>query len=206
MITLFTTPHTLLTCRGRLAQIEDLNGFKHELGHSLGLPHTGRVNNDDGVGDNTTPMGYCPRCIYNSIDQLRLGWSRALPIVDWSTISGTSQVKLPALSDLAAYNELGVVVIRLQDQTEPAVPGGNTRYIYVSYRVTKGQDKDLPPKYDGSATFVHGGNSLTWILGWVKDGQAYVNTPNRMLIRQDSSNVTEARITICKWVTASSEC
>lgn len=158
-----------------------------------------------GYGDGTTPMGFCPRCIYSSVDQLRMGWSRALPVVDWTMFTGTTILILPALSDAAAFRDLGVVQIRLTTPTDPGVPGGTTSHIYLSYRVAKNQDLSLPAKYS-QATSVHGFNGDTWLLAWPKNGQAYVNTANKMVVRQDSGDSTSARVMLCKWVSAQSEC
>lgn len=158
-----------------------------------------------GYGDGSTPMGFCTKCIYSSIDQLRLGWSRALPPVDWALFNGSSTVTLPALTDAAAFRDLGVVQIRLSNPTEPGVPGGRANTIYLSYRVKKAQDDALPDKYS-QATSVHASNGDSWILAWPKTGQAYVNTANKMVIRQDSGDANQARVTICKWVTAQRDC
>lgn len=158
-----------------------------------------------GYGDDTTPMGYCPRCIYSAVDQLRLGWSRALPVVDWALFSGSTAVNLPALSDAAAFQRLGVVQIRLSNPSDPGVPGELTRHIWLSYRVTKNQDASLPEEYS-MATSVHGYNDDAWLLAWPKTGQAYVNAANKMVVRQDAGDVNTARVTLCKWVTVQSEC
>lgn len=156
-------------------------------------------------GDDTTPMGFCPRCIYNAVDQMRLGWSRALPVVDWSMFTGTTILNLPALSDTAAFRDLGVVHIRLSSPSDPGVPGSTTSHIYLSYRAAKNHDISLPDKYS-MATSVHGFNGETWLLAWPKTTQAYVNTANKMVVRQDAGDASSARGTLCKWVTAQSEC
>jgi hypothetical protein len=150
-------------------------------------------------------MGFCKRCIYNSIDQLGLGWSRALAVVDWATYTGSATVNLLALSDAIAYREFGVVQIRLATPTEPGVPGGSARNIYLSYRVKKNQDVGLPEIYN-QATSVHAENGDSWLLAWPKTGQAYVNTANMMVVCQDFGDANIARVTLCKWVFAQNEC
>lgn len=146
-------------------------------------------------------MGFCKRCIYNSVDQLLLGWSRVSQLINWETFQGSTTVTIPALSD----NRLGVVQIRLALPVEPGVPNGVTRNLYLSYRVKKNQDIDMPDKYN-LATSVHAENGNSWILAWPKTGQAYVNTANQMVVRQDFGNTNEAHVTICKWVVTETEC
>lgn len=83
-------------------------GLRHVTAHKPTLPLVS-VWLLQIYGDDTTPMGFCPRCIYNAVDQMRMGWLRALPVVDWSMFTGTTILNLPALSDTAAFRDLGVV-------------------------------------------------------------------------------------------------
>lgn len=149
--------------------------------------------------------GYCQACLYNAVHQLQLGWSRALPVVDWAIFTGSTVVTLLALSDVAAFTELGVVQIRLAVPSEPGVPGGVTNEIYLSYRVTKNQDTTLPEECS-EATSVHAYDGNTWFLAWPKIGHAYVNTANKMVVRQDFGDANQARVTLCKWARAQTEC
>jgi hypothetical protein len=123
-------------------------------------------------------MGFCPRCIYNAVDQMRMGWSRALLVVDWSMFTGTTILNLPALSDTAAFRDLGVVQIRLSSPSDPGVPGSTTSHIYLSYRVAKNQDLSLTDKYS-MATSVHGFNGETWLLAWPKTPRLTSTQPTR---------------------------
>ncbi|WIA36026.1 hypothetical protein OEZ86_007387 [Tetradesmus obliquus] len=183
--------------------------FKHEIGHNFGFGHSGRIippAEEQLYGDFSSPMGgYCQACLYNAVHQLQLGWSRALPVVDWAIFTGSTVVTLLALSDVAAFTELGVVQIRLAVPSDPGVPGGVTSEIYLSYRVTKNQDATLPEECS-EATSVHAYDGNTWFLAWPKAGQAYVNTANKMVVRQDFGDANQARVTLCKWVRAQNEC
>lgn len=189
------------------AAFADLPVFKHKIGHNFGLDHANRIisPSNEQASDDTTPMGGCVRCNFNSVEQLRLGWSRALSLVNWASFTGSTVVNLPALSDAGTFRDLGVVQIRLAIPGDPGVPKEPTRYVYVSYRVTKNQDSGLPERHS-MATIVHGFHGESWLLAWLKNGQAYVNTANMMVVRQEFSDVNQAKVTVCKWITAQSEC
>lgn len=162
-----------------------------------------------GYGDHTTPMGFCHRCIYNSIDQLRLGWSRSLAVIDWSSFSGTSEVTLPAMSAVASVRDLQAVVIRLQNPRNVGVPSGLMQEIYLSYKVAANQDQGLPAMYSAT-THVHAVDASTgdsWILAWLSTPRiCYINLANRMAISQLRNSPRSAVVSICKYVGSSSEC
>jgi hypothetical protein len=160
-------------------------------------------------GDITSPQGSyaAERALYNGVELLRLGWRRAMPIIDWATFSGSTTYTLPALVDVG-YSDPSVITIRLESPDVPGVKGGLAPDIYLSYRVAKGQDVGLTsePGYN-QATSVHAfDGKSTWHLAWPSTGQAYINTANRMLVSQESGTTTEARVKICKWVAGQAEC
>jgi len=131
----------------------------HELGHNLGLSHTGRGL--DEYGDQTDVMGDSgnkyvkkPLC-FNVASMFRIGLDKAVVNFtsdDFDVTANHKQVTIPATS-LSDTNYAYVNLGRLNGTFQKLLPN-----YFISYRVTQGQyDGGLPSKYN-KKVFVHAFN------------------------------------------------
>lgn len=152
-------------------------------------------------------MGNCERCaVYAAPHQLQLGWSRSAAVVDWAAVApgAMTRIELPPLSAAPA----AVAVVRLAAR-EPGAPGGaGGAELYLSYRRRGGQEASLPDA-SNRATSLHVVDGNTWLLGMLKDGQAWASAGgagNRLLVAQTASSDGGASLLLCKFRSSPSEC
>lgn len=200
-----------------------LNVFKHENGHSIGLPHastwTNGANNE--YGDGSSPMGYCQRCAYVAPTMLQLGWSSTVASIRGSDLNpgGTLRYMLPALTGTPKS-----VVQIFVDWTRPnggangSRPVGDTPSIFLSYRVAKGQDIGLPAAFD-RAVSVHSvatGGGNTYLEAALMGGNAWHDDNFNLVVAAEvtpsipsataTGPVDGVHVRVCRYVTSVLEC
>ncbi|KAG2497125.1 hypothetical protein HYH03_004716 [Edaphochlamys debaryana] len=186
-----------------------LNVFKHEVGHNLGLSHSGR--GDNAYGDGSDPMGYCQRCLYNAPHMLQLGWS-----TPYATLSGT---QLPpgvpsdpiTIAALTARRHTPVVINPdwLPNSADPTYLGSA---IVISYRMRVGQDIGLPDEFDGAvsvhrATVPVGGT--TYVEAVVAKGGRVVVAGARLVVSvapPTQATLSVAVVRVCRYAVSETEC
>ncbi|KAG2497119.1 hypothetical protein HYH03_004710 [Edaphochlamys debaryana] len=188
-----------------------LNVFKHELGHNIGLSHSGR--GDNAYGDGSDPMGYCQRCLYNAPHMMQLGWSKP-----YATLSGT---QLPpgvpsdpiTIAALTARRNTPVVIYPdwLPSSADAAYLGSA---IVLSYRMRVGQDIGLPDEFDGAvsvhrAPAVMGMGGDPYVEAVVAKGGRAVVAGARLVVSvapPTQATLSVAVVRVCRYAVSQAEC
>ncbi|KAG2497127.1 hypothetical protein HYH03_004718 [Edaphochlamys debaryana] len=186
-----------------------LNVFKHEVGHNLGLSHSGRGSND--YGDGSDPMGYCQRCLYNAPHMMQLGWS-----TPFATLSGT-QLPPGVPSDPITIAALTArrntpVVINADWLPNSADAIYLNSVIVLSYRMRVGQDIGLPDEFDGAVS-IHRAPALIGGTVYVeavvaKGGRAEV-AGARLVVSvapPTQATLSVAVVRMCRYAVSQAEC
>lgn len=193
---------------------DQLNVFKHEMGHSLGLPHSSTWDavqqTTQEYNDGSTPMGYCQRCSYVAPHLLYLGWSRAIANLTSAQLApGTPLTyQLPALLDSVANTVAVHVDWPLVVPPGSLRPLGSAPSVFLSFRIARGQDAGLPARFDRAVSIhtVASEGANTYLEGTVGAGASWSDPVLRLVVRMLSQSGSMASISVCRFTSSASEC
>ncbi len=164
--------------------------YAHELGHTLGMDHSGDLSSE--FGDWTDPMGMSTTQLrgLNAPHRHQFGWlagEKILPI----TQSGYYDIA-PLSIDPATAFAPQAITIRKPDTGE---------YYYLSYRTSHGFDKYISGFYLDHRVSVHrykgdGSSARTYLLAGLADGVSFVDEANGIKVTTVSHTVTHATVRV----------
>ena len=193
-----------------------LNIFKHELGHSLDLPHSSRWHDgaNDEYGDSSTPMGNCQRCAYAAPHLLQLGWAQPLVMLSSAELRPGVHVPLvlPALVDAPR----SVAVIKVDwnlSEAQAQVPAGQyaplgpSPHLFLSFRIAKGQDIGLPQDFNRAISVhsVASRGSNSYLEAALKGGQVWESPALGGLVVVAADN-GGGGVSVCRFRASLKEC
>lgn len=198
------------------ATMQSLNIIWHEIGHTMGLYHSGVPGNE--YGDCTCAMGNCGvgQC-FNAAQSWQLGW--ALPIGDLDASSLTPGIwleySLPALqtggSKEALYRQC---LLRIRPTWgEKKKENDDKASFMISYREAVNSDRLMQEQYTRHI-YVHfyGTNPSTFtskrvtLLSRLSSSQEFVDREDNFRVRFLGIKGLFAGVQVCRWLQNVSEC
>jgi hypothetical protein len=191
----------------------DLNVYKHEVGHLLGLRHASTPG--AGVraeyGDSSNPLGSnCGTCLYHAPHMLQLGWGVPVATVAAEHLPVATGVSfaLPAVGKAK-----GSALVVVPDWPLPVAGGSITGawyYVVVSYRVQWGQDAGIKAPFQSSASvhFV----ARAWeqnplLMGTAAVGAPFVDRNTGLVVGLAAAGGSEAlQVVLCRYDASPAQC